>query len=178
MILQLAVYFCCTSEFTDSTNHGLPSTIVCIYWKESAYKWTCAFQTHVVQISAILLLYWGLALSLNWGQLSCTKYFKAKYSQVSLTVLIITVSRPHFSLPLCLPSSRLGILTWGVQNFWVITGSQEIHKPLEHTCVIFWILYHWAAREALISHLLVRSYYLLPCIVFIFFWIICHTFGE
>ena len=38
--VQPALYVCCSAS-ADSTNLGLTSTLVCIYWKKSPLKWTC-----------------------------------------------------------------------------------------------------------------------------------------
>lgn len=43
------------STSADSTTWGFRRTIVCVYWKKSASKWTCAVQTPVVQGPPVLL---------------------------------------------------------------------------------------------------------------------------
>ena len=40
--------------FAYSANWRWPSTIVCIYWKETANQWICGVQTHVVQGPTVL----------------------------------------------------------------------------------------------------------------------------
>ena len=58
--LQSALYpwFCIPgSASEDSTNWGPHSTVACIYWRKSMYKWTCAGQTRVVQGSNVIFIF-------------------------------------------------------------------------------------------------------------------------